>query len=373
LFVVDERKLGGASIVLENIFKVFPKKQFDLLVLNNIGDRLESENVNMFFGPKVFRTCHKSLIECIKSRKVNDIFNKLFLIFLMKSGLISKVINRERKKMNLKSYDVEISFKDGFGTFFVAYGDSKKKIRWLHSDYSINNPGKNYKKTFKDALYRFDKIVGISNGVLDKFNEKYHLESKSTVIYNIININKFSANRTKKNDNKLIFVTVGRLSKVKGYDRVILVLSRLKQENKLNNLIFKIVGNGPERKKLEKMVKKLGLSQTVSFLGESKRPWDKISNGDLFIMSSYHEAYPTTVIESLINSIPVFSVKYSSVGEMLDESNSIVVENSEEAIYVGLKSVIEGKYDLKKMKEQLKEYEYNNNEKSIVQLNELWR
>ena len=62
----------------------------------------------------------------------------------MKTGLIKYKIKKERKKILTEKYDIEISFKDGIGNFFVAYGDSNFKIRWLHADYSVKNPGKNY-------------------------------------------------------------------------------------------------------------------------------------------------------------------------------------------------------------------------------------
>ena len=168
LFVVDERKNGGASKVLEMIFNNIPKLKADILVLHDNGDRLKHlKNANVIFGSSFFDTCDLSLKQLIKEFKIIKIIKKLNLIFLMKTGLIKYSIKKQRKLMNLPSYDIEISFKDGFGTYFVAYGDSKNKIRWLHNDYSMNDPGKHYKKSYQDAIKEFDKVVAIGKCAFD--------------------------------------------------------------------------------------------------------------------------------------------------------------------------------------------------------------
>lgn len=373
LFVVDERKMGGVSIVLENLFKAFKNVKFDLLSLHDVGGYFENlDNVNIISGTPVFEACDVSLKDAIKSKKIKLICKKIYLIFLMKTDLIKYKIKKERKKIITDRYDIEISFKDGMGNFFVAYGDSKLKIRWLHADYLIKNPGKNYFKTYKDALKKFDKVIAISKEVGAHFNEIYHMESKTEIIYNIINTkNSMPTKNLKKEKYDLELVTVGRLVNIpKGYDRVIRALARLNEENLFENSVFKIVGDGPDRENLETLVKELKLDGKVIFYGSSKTPWDFLQNGDMFVMSSLYEAFPTTIIESLINQIPVFSVEYSSVYEVLNEYNSLVVPNSDEAIYEGLKQIVQGRIDIKQLKKNLKNYNYSN-EDSILKISKL--
>lgn len=373
LFVVDERKMGGVSVVLENLFKAFNNIKFDLLSLHNVGDYFENlNNVTIISGTPIFEACDVSLKDAIKSKKVSLILKKIYLIFLMKTGLIKYKIKKERKKILNKKYDIEISFKDGMGNFFVAYGDSKEKIRWMHTDYLIKNPGSHYKRTYKNALNKFDKIIAISKEVGNHFNQIYHLEEKTDVIYNIINTqNSIPTKKIKKENYSLELVTVGRLVNIhKGYDRVLKALGKLNEENLLGNIVFKIVGDGPDRQNLENLVKELKLDRKVIFYGSSKTPWNYLQNGDIFVMSSLYEAFPTTIIESLINHIPVFSVEYVSIYEVLNEKNALIVKNTDDSIYEGLKLLIQNKVDINKMKDNLKNYKYSNKE-SILKISKL--
>ena len=108
---------------------------------------------------------------------------------MMKTGLITKKIIKERKKMLKKTYDVEIAFKDGFCAIFTAYGNSKKKYHWLQIDYSMYDCNAKYRKLFNKVFTKFDIMIAISNSVLNNFKEKYHVD-KTDVIFNIIDTKK---------------------------------------------------------------------------------------------------------------------------------------------------------------------------------------
>ena len=141
LFVVDEKQMGGVSVLLSDILKKINLKKYavDIMVLHNNGEYLDDlpKEVNIIYGTKFFNTVDYSLKEVLKSRNIRNIFNKLYTIFLMKTMLIGNKIKKERRKCINKIYDVEIAFKDGFCALFTAYGDSRKKYHWLHTDYSM--------------------------------------------------------------------------------------------------------------------------------------------------------------------------------------------------------------------------------------------
>lgn len=373
LFVVDERNTGGVSIVLENIINSFPKINFDILVLHNRGDRLTNlPNANIIYGTKFFDVCDMRLSDLIKSKNILKVIKKLYFAFLLKTGLINKKIIKERRKIfKNDNYDVEICFKDGFGTYFTAYGNSKKKIRWIHSDYSTNNPGEKYMKTYQEAINKYDRIVAISKFVGENFNKLFHREKDTEVIYNIIDTTKsLPTERISKDSDKFELVTVGRLCKEKGYSRVIEAFNRLNQENLLDDVIFKIVGGGPLEQELKDLVHKYNLDDKIIFLGPSTTPWNYLQNGDMFVLSSYTEAFPTTIIESLLNHIPVFSVEYVSAHEILNSKNAVVVKNTDEEIYNGLKNILQNKEKVLELKKNILNYEYKNQE-SIKKISKL--
>ena len=379
LFVVDEKMIGGVSIVLEDILNKIDKtnNRIDLLVLHPVGDRFSNiKNINYIEGPRLYSVIDKSLKSTIKSKNIVDIFNKLKLIFLLKTGLIKNKIRSSRKKFLKDTYDVEIAFKDGFCTIFTAFGDSKKKITWLHTDYSNNDPAGHYRKLFRESLYKLDTVVAISNEVKSKFNNEYGLNTRTIIINNYIDIDKVISNSNQENvkyDGNLNFVTVGRLCYVKGYDRLLSALDKLNKEKLLTGIRVYMVGTGEDEFYLKNKIIDYSLQQIVTFMGKKDNPYPYIKSADMMIMSSRSEAYPLTVIESLILEVPVFTVEYSSAREMLkDRYNSYIVPNNDEDIYIGLKTIIQNRNIIKEYKDNLKKDKYKNKE-IIEQIEDLWR
>ena len=225
LIVVDERRMGGVSILLEDMLnlKIFSDYNTDILVLHNNGSRLENVNANVIYGTNFFNTIDLTIKEVLKTKKPSLIFSKVRLVFEMKTGLIKKRIVRERKKILNKRYDIEIAFKDGFTAIFTAFGDSLKKIHWLHYEYGESNPNIKYNKLFNELLPKFDKIVAVSEGVKEAFCAFYKMDGIE-VIPNIVNKEKIKLlaqenSEIKYESGKLNAVLIGRIHPVKGYDR----------------------------------------------------------------------------------------------------------------------------------------------------------
>lgn len=373
LFVVDERKAGGVSKVLESIFENISNLKADILVLHNNGDKLENiKNANIIYGPSFFDTCDLSFKSLVKQVKIIKIIKKMYLIFLMKTGLVKYAIKSKRKKMNLEKYDIEISFKNGFDTYFVAHGNSKKKVIWLHNDYGMNNPGKHYEKSYTNAIKMFDTVVAIGKIIKENFNDKYGMESKTIVIPNIINMPiTTSVSNEKTNDFEMI--CVGRLSLVKRYDMLIDIVYKLNSNNLFDNCVLKIIGDGEERVILEKKINDLNLKEKVLLLGNQNEPWRYANNSDLFVMCSKYEARPLTVVESQLVGIPVISVNFSSVKELIDEKNGFIVDNNFDALYNGIEKIIKNRNLLEERKNNLKNYKYDNDKiiKKIIKLFDL--
>lgn len=369
LFVVDEKRMGGVSVLLSDIINLLNKNKYniDICVLHNAGDYLDNINnkVNIIYGTKFFDTVDENLKGLIKKKQIRKIFSKLRLVFLMKTGLIKHHIIKERKKMQLKNYDVEIAFKDGFCALFTIYGTSKRKIHWLHTDYQEYDCVANYKKLFTELFHEFDKIIAISNPVKERFLHKYP-NNNVEVIYNIVNQAEVRQKSTLKNitydNSKLNLISVGRIHNMKGYDRLIDVMHILDQEKLLDNVVLRIIGTGPDDQLLESKVKKYNLEDKVLLLGLKRNPYPYVSSSSLFIMCSRYEPFGLVVIESLILGVPVFSLEEASIREILDPKYGYIEENSEKGLYEGLKKVINNPSILKKYKMNLKNYHYQTEE-----------
>lgn len=364
LYVVDEKQMGGVSVLLSDTMKKInlTKYNIDIMVLHNNGDYLDDlpKGVNLIYGTKFFENIDYTLKEVLQRGKIKDIINKIYLIFLMKTKLIGNKIRKERKKCIQKHYDVEIAFKDGFCALFTAYGNSKKKYHWLHTDYSMYDCTANYKKLFEIAFPMFDKIIGISNSVLERFKEKYNIE-KTDVIYNLVNEEEI---KEKSNKEKIVFkekinlISVGRIHNMKGYDRLVHVMNRLNKEKLLDGVILRIIGDGPDFELVKNLVDGYNLNDKVHLMGRMRNPFSYVKSSDAFLMCSRYEPFGLVVLESMILGVPVISTNVASIKEIMDEKYGMIVENSEEGLYKGIKQLIKNKKDFNLYKKNLKNYVY---------------
>ena len=374
LLVVDERKMGGVSILLEDLINNMDLKDkaIDILVLHNNGDRFENikDKVNIIYGTKYFDAVDIPLKEIIKRFNIKLLFKKIRLVFDMKTGLIKNRIIKERKKILTKEYDTEVAYKDGFTALFVGFGNCKNKIHWLHYDYRTQNVNAKYDKLFKYVLPKFNKIIAVSKGVMDDFNKIYHLEDKTSVINNFVDVKKIKGlakdiKNTKS--SKLEFVSVGRLHMQKGYDRLIRVVARLRDEGLTDNIIIHLYGDGPEEANLKNLITLYNLHDIIVMEGRANNPYEKIVGKDLFILTSIYEAFGLVIVESMTLKVPVLALESPATNELISNNkNGLIVDNSEEGLYQGLKKVISNPKLLSDWKQSLKDYNYENNNKRII-------
>ncbi len=373
LFVVDERKMGGVSVLFEDMMSLIDITNYniDLLVLHNNGEMFENlpKSINIIYGTPYFEAIDYTIKDVIKTKSLKLLFKKIRVVLDMKTGLIKNIIKKERKKILDKKYDVEIAFKDGFTAIFTIFGDSKKKVHWLQYEYKKTNPNQKYDRLFQKILPQFDQLVAVSDNVKIAFNEVYNLGDKVTVIYNIINQNKIATKANEAceiilNDDNLNIISVGRLHQAKGYDRLIEAIYKLKEfDTKLvKDIKLRIYGDGPLFSELNSLVDRLNLKDNIFLMGQVSNPYKYIKNSDLFILPSNYESFGLVIIEAMTLKVPVLATKTSATDKLItSDVNGLIVENSVEGLYMGLKKIIENKELITKYKNNLTNYFYDNN------------
>ncbi len=374
LFVVDERKMGGVSVLFEDMMTLLDITNYniDLLILHNNGDSLQNlpKSINVIYGTPYFEAIDYTMQDVIKKKNINLLFKKIRVVLDMKTGRIEKVIKRERKKILKKQYDTEIAFKDGFTALFTIFGNSKKKIHWLQYEYKKTNPNQKYDKLFKKILPQFNQIIAVSDNVKKHFNAVYNLGDKVSVIYNVINYDKILKKSNEECDlvldsNNINIVSVGRIHHAKGYDRLINVIAKLKEfdEQLTRRLKVYIYGDGPLFFELKKLIHSLNLDDIIFLAGQVANPYKYVKKFDLFILPSNFEAFGLVIIEAMTLKIPVLATKTSVTDKLINNNiNGLVVENSIDGIYNGLKKIIENRELIAKYKNNLTDYFYDNNE-----------
>jgi len=136
----------------------------------------------------------------------------------------------------------------------------------------------------------------MKNDLVQNFNIK---PGKIYIIHNPVNtediVVKAQSNKSFFDNSKINLVAVGRLEKIKGYDRMIDAFSKLK---KASNYHLHIFGEGSERKHVEKQITDIHLNNAITLHGFTDNPYQYIKQADLFLIASYSEGFPNVVLEA---------------------------------------------------------------------------
>ena len=149
-------------------------------------------------------------------------------------------------------------------------------------------------------------------------------ENNLKVIYNGT---KIQSKITKKENEVLHFITVGRLAPWKNIDKIIQAMAILNEKG--FNFIFNIVGSGPLNEKLKILVKELKLENKIFFLGQKNtEELNKIYlDSDIYIQASGYEGLPHVILEAINFNLSIISTPIGGTNEiLLDGKNGWVLK-----------------------------------------------
>lgn len=349
MFFIESLDGGGAEQILETLMLKIPQNKFRC-TLYSAEEYPQSKVKHKFFFVRNPANIFQKIIKMLKVK----------FSLVAPETIVSRFFFREK-------YDVEVAFCEGYATKLI--GNSKKrrgtkKAAWVHTDV-INNPWSEEIFGSADEERRcyenFDAIVCVSETIRDSFVKKYGLADRVHVLYNLIDDKKIKENSKGNPDGRLSekpfnFIMAGRLVKVKGYERLINIAAKLKNEG--YNFSVTILGRGVLLNSLRDLTEKLGLNDRIFFLEYQTNPHSFIAKSDALICSSYAEGYSTTVTEAIILGKPVITTECSGMREIFgDKECGIICENSDDALFEAIKSVLDNP-------EKLKEYTRNSAERA---------
>ena len=197
------------------------------------------------------------------------------------------------------------------------------------------------------VFYEREKMVAIMFG-FEGFEtegkvEDGKFELPAQVVYNALDEKEierktllFEGNPKSEEITRLI--SIGRLEKVKGFERLIEAFAELIKETP--NVELYLVGDGSERSELEKLIAEKKVGDKVKLLGFKSNPYPYLKSSDVFVCSSYAEGFSTVVTEALILGIPTVTTECAGMRELLGDSEyGLIVENSTKGILDGLRKM----------------------------------
>jgi glycosyltransferase involved in cell wall biosynthesis/peptidoglycan/xylan/chitin deacetylase (PgdA/CDA1 family) len=129
-----------------------------------------------------------------------------------------------------------------------------------------------------------------------------------------------------------VILAVGRLSREKGHLDLIHAVRLLTCDDAQSKIKLIVVGDGPERPRLERLVEQSGLNTRVLFVGHVSdvRPYYEIA--DVLALPSHSEGSPNVVLEAMASGIPVVATAVGGVPEIINSGvNGLLVAVSDPA------------------------------------------
>ncbi len=152
-----------------------------------------------------------------------------------------------------------------------------------------------------------DLIVAISEKVRDDLVSLGADARRIRVVENGVDFKRIQRIRPAEESSDIIFV--GRLVPHKRVDMLLRAVRLLKTD--MPDIRCLVVGEGPERPRLEKMAEELGLTENVRFLGHVEDHDDVIAlmkASKVFVLPSTREGFPNTILEANASGLPVLVV-----------------------------------------------------------------
>lgn len=284
------------EVEILSVYRLYNEPAFDL------DDRVKITYISNIKPNK------KEMLYYLKKKNYSKLFKGLGQS--IKTGYV-KYIKTASFLRNLDT-DVIISTRD-VHNFLVSkfVKDGIRKIAWEHNHH---NNDKKYIKKLVNSCSGVDYFVPVSKE-LEEFYKKY-LGNKVFYIPNGLDS---IPKKTSKLDSKNI-ISVGRLSKEKGFDDLLRLFKKL--VNKDPNLRLNIIGDGVEKNNLLELSKELKLGDKVIFHGYQNKEYinDFLLNSSLYIMTSHTESFGLVLIEAMSYGIPC--IAYTSAqgaNEIIDD------------------------------------------------------
>lgn len=328
--VCHECSGGGAEFIANSISSIRNEKEF------------ESKAIFFKNKKKIPIKNNQIVLNCEKKFSLITFIKLIFFIFKLSKNY-SKVI-------------LHAHLTEAF--YFLTPLSYLKKFHLIYTEHNSRYSKRNYffLRPFEKFVYsRYKKIISISDfvqrellawlqinpKVINGFNGKF------LVIYNGAHQYKFIERDLQK--EKFNLISIGNLTLQKSFDIPIKAISYCK--DLINSYI--ILGEGPERKNLEKLIIKRKLSNIVKLIGYQDDLYDYLKNSELGIISSRWEGFGLVSIEMIASGLPLCISKVGGMTDIIGQLNTVrIIDNFDEQQWSRI--IKESLINLKKIKGDLK-------------------
>lgn len=336
-FFVQHMLCGGVENALISLSAKLAEQGHDvtIYVIKNKGDFMKKipETVSWSTIP-MKESIRKSIPvggskitirECLEQHEYFTAGKHLVKHMLNRGGFAELNAPLDKIPMLDQQYDIAVNF-HMHSPFLVWYlcerVNAKRKITWIHNDFTTTSYDVLKLKKYLDCCQEF---YGVSKRLVDEFTSLIPAyKDKSQVMYNIVPIDSILQKAEEQapefedvSGECIKILSVGRLEAQKGYSITVEVCKLLKQASYKFKWI--VLGEGTERAALEKAANAADVDHELNFIGIRMNPYPYFKNCDIYVQTSLHEGYVTTVTEANIFERPIVCTDVSGAREQIED------------------------------------------------------
>ncbi len=234
---------------------------------------------------------------------------------------IAEVINRE----DLDIIHAHYAIPHAICAIFAKQMTKKdvKIVTTLHgTDITILGVDESLHEMVRYAIDESDGVTAVSNSLREQTIDVFQTNKPIEVIYNFID-----PNDNKEKDHTIdlkqqfniqsdekVLIHISNFRKVKRVDDVVNVFKQVNEQIKSKLLL---VGDGPEYKRIYKLVHQLQIEDDVIFLGRQNNIHDLLSISDLMLLLSDKESFGLVLLEAMISGVPCIGTNVGGIPEVI--------------------------------------------------------
>jgi len=332
LLIITQSEFGGAQRFLANLLTALDKNKYDLMV--GAGPEGDDESgLLSFLEERTIPTNHLKYLR----RNINLFFDffglleicklikkeKPDILFLCssKAGFLGSIAGRLMKVP-------KIIYRIGGWYFNEPTSQWKRKLFLFIEKFSakfkdiiINNSKKEKDQAIRLKIKPRKKIITIYNGIDINKLKFYPKETAKQKLSELIS--KKTADSVQISPENYLVGTIANLYPAKGLEYLVKAANIAKNKK----IKFVVIGEGMERNKLEKLIKKYNLENRFFLVGAISEAYKYLKAFDLFVLSSLKEGLPWTILETMAAGVPIVATSVGGIPEVLkDKKTALLVK-----------------------------------------------
>lgn len=254
-------------------------------------------------------------------------------------------------------FDLAVAWLEGGAAYYVAdHVRAKKKAAFLHIDYESAG----YTKEMDQACWRwYDQIFAVSGEVKAGFQAFYpEYAEKVCIFHNYIDSDAICARANEPGGfsdryEGIRLLTVGRLAYQKAYDIAIEAMSLLKEDGW--NVRWYVLGEGEQRRHLERKIAGLGLKEDFLLLGAVENPYPYYKQADIYVHATRFEGKSIALQEAQSLGCAIVASDCDGNRELItDGKDGILCNLSPRAVAAGIEKLLKDKEKRKELGQMAK-------------------